>query len=132
MTHILIATPNKDSLMDFSTGFTKSDVEVSWAEGCEDVFSKLKNNKFDLLVVDEVLSDIMGLECIEKVIFENPFLNTAAISSLSPKDFHEESEGFGVLMQISVNPDSEDGGKLLDYLNNILKITNPDLKKRTN
>ena len=132
MIHILIATSDKDSLMDFSAGFGKNDITIAWATGCEQVLSQIKNNKFDLLVVDEMLSDIKGLECIEKVIFDNPFLNTAAISSLSPKDYHEESEGFGVLMQVPVNPDSEDGEKLLDYLNNILKITNSDLKKRTN
>ena len=117
--------------MEFSTGLTTNDVEVSWAEGCEDVFSKIKETKFDLLVVDEMLSDIMGLKCVEKIVLENPFLNTAAISSLSPEEFHEESEGLGVLMQIPVNPVAEDGEKLLDYLNNILSLTNPDLKKRT-
>ncbi|MCK5097102.1 MAG: hypothetical protein KAR45_03325 [Desulfobacteraceae bacterium] len=132
MTQILVATPNKDSLIDFSAGFGENDITITWAKGCEEVVSQIKNKKFDLLVVDEMLSDIKGLECIKKVIFENPFLNTAAISSLSPEDYHEESEGFGVLMQIPVNPGFEDGKKLIDYLNNILKITNPDLKKRTN
>ena len=131
MVNILIASLDKDSLMEFSTGFSKTDVEIAWVTGCEDVHAEIKNNKFDLLIVDEMLSDIKGLECIEKVVLENPFLNTAAISSLSPKDFHEESEGLGVLMQVPVNPISEDGDKLFDYLNNILSLTNPDLKKRT-
>ena len=127
MIHILIASPNKDSLMEFSAGLDINDVEISWAGGCEQVFSKIENNKFDLLIVDEMLSDIKGLECIEKTVLNNPFLNTAAISSLSPKDFHEESEGLGVLMQISVNPDSGDGEKMIDYLKKILKLTNKDL-----
>jgi DNA-binding NtrC family response regulator len=130
MVQILIASSDKDSLSEFVNGFGKNDVEVSWAKGCEDVFAKIRNNKFDLLIVDEMLSDIKGLECIEKVVFENPFLNTAAISSLSAEEYHEESEGFGVLMQIPVNPGFDDGKKMLDYLNNILSMTNPDLKKR--
>ncbi len=50
----------------------------------------------------------------------------AAISSLSSKDYHEESEGLGVLMQIPVNPGSEDGEKVLVYLNKILKLTSQD------
>lgn len=131
MVQILIATPEKESLLEFSTALSEKDVEISWVMTCDDVFSKIKSNTYDLLVVDEKLSDINGLKCIEKVVFENPFLNTAAISSLSPEDYHEESEGFGVLMQIPVNPDAEDGKKLLDYLFNILSLTNPDLKKRT-
>lgn len=126
MIHILIASPDKDSLMEFSAGLDIDDVEISWARGCEQVFSKIENNRFDLLIVDEMLSDIKGLECIEKTVFNNPFLNTAAISSLSSKDFHEKSEGLGVLMQISVNPGSGDGEKMIDYLKKILKLTNKD------
>ncbi|MCD4743839.1 MAG: response regulator [Desulfobacteraceae bacterium] len=127
MIHILIASQDKDSLMEFSAGLDTNDVEITWTKDCEHVISKIENNKFDLLIVDETLSDTKGLECIEKIIMNNPFLNTAAISSLSSKDFHEESEGFGVLMQIPVNPGSEDGEKMLDYLNKILKLTNRDL-----
>lgn len=127
MIHILIASQDKDSLMEFSAGLDTNDVEITWAKDCEHVISKIENNKFDLLIVDETLSDTKGLECIEKIIMNNPFLNTAAISSLSSKDFHEESEGFGVLMQIPVNPGSEDGKEMLDYLNKILKLTNRDL-----
>ena len=127
MIHILIASPDKDSLLEFSAGLDTNDVEITWAKGCEQVVSKTENNKFDLLIVDETLSDAKGLECIEKIIMNNPFLNTAAISSLSAKDFHEESEGFGVLMQIPVNPGSEDGKEMLDYLNKILKLTSRNL-----
>ncbi|MCK5542507.1 MAG: response regulator [Desulfobacterales bacterium] len=132
MVKILIATPDKDSLLEFSTGLQKSDVEITWVMKCEDVLLQIENNKFDLLFVDEMLSDMKGIECLNKVVFENPFLNTAAISNLSSKDFHEETEGLGVLMQIPVKPCSEDGQKLFDYLNNIIKMTNPDLNKRTN
>ena len=131
MVHILIATPDKDSLLEFSTGFNKSnDVEFTWVMKCEEVISKINQNEFDLLLVDEMLSDITGIECLNKVVLENPFLNTAGISSLSAKDYHEATEGLGVLMQIPINPVAEDGEKLFDYLNNISKMTNPDLKKR--
>ena len=131
MVHILIATPDKDSLLEFSTGFNKSnDVEFTWVMKCEEVIPKINQSKFDLLLVDEMLSDITGIECLNKVVLENPFLNTAAISSLSAKDYHEATEGLGVLMQIPVNSSAEDGEKLFDYLNNILKMTNPDLKKK--
>jgi DNA-binding response OmpR family regulator len=127
MIHILIACQDKDLLMEFSAGLETNDAKISWAKGCEQVFSKIKQNQFDLLIVDETLEDIKGLECIEKSVMNNPFLNTAAISSLSSKDFHEQSEGLGVLMQIPVNPSSNDGEKMLDYLNKILKLTNRDL-----
>jgi DNA-binding NtrC family response regulator len=130
MVNILIATPDKNSLLEFSRGFGNNDIEVTWVKGCAEVELEIAENKFDLLIVDEILSDIKGLECIKKIVMENPFLNTAAISSLSAKDFHEASEGLGVLMEIPTNPGAEHGEKLLDYLNNILNITNSDLNKK--
>ncbi len=123
MIRILIASPDKDSLLQFSTGLGKEDVEITWVKGHGEITAMIKKIEFHLLVVDELLSDIKGLESIGKVVMENPFLNTAAISSLSPEDFHEASEGLGVLMQIPVDPGPEDGAELMEHLNKILKLT---------
>ncbi len=124
MVQILIASQNQKSLDDFSAGFGKnSDTKIVWVDSCKEALLKIESSNFDLFVADEILSDIKGLGCIEKSVMANPFLNTAAISSLSEKDFHEASEGLGVLMQIPGNPVSDDGVKLLDYLEDILKRT---------
>jgi len=93
------------------------------AESCKTVFSKVKKEKFDLIITDEKLTDITGLECIEKLISSDPFLNTAAISSLSTTDFHEASEGLGILMQLPVNPGKESAEKLINQLKGILTLT---------
>ena len=44
MIHILIASPNNDSLMEFSAGLDTNDVEVTWAKDCEHVISKIDKN----------------------------------------------------------------------------------------
>ena len=63
-----------------------------------------------------------GLEFIEKVISKRPMVNCAAVSSLLPADFHEASEGLGILMQLPVRPDQEQAEKLLRQLKNILNL----------
>ena len=63
-----------------------------------------------------------GLEFIKTVIAIKPMINCAAVSSFLPDDFHEVSEGLGILMQLPVNPGHKYAGKLLERLNKILDI----------
>lgn len=123
MISILIVSTDKDSLEDLKTGLEENSVQVSWAESCDTVLSRTKEEDFDLIITDEMLSDMKGLECIEKLVSSNPFLNCAAISSLSSGDFHEASEGLGVLMQLPAKSGKKDVEKLLEHLKNILNVT---------
>ncbi|MBT3310570.1 MAG: response regulator [Desulfobacterales bacterium] len=123
MLRILLASTDKDSLFDLKTGFEEGGAQIVWAVTCGDIFLRLKEEKFDLIVIDEKLPEMNGLECIEKLIYLNPMLNCASISSLSPDEFHEASEGLGLLMQLPEKPDKEDALKLLDHLKIILNLT---------
>ncbi len=50
----------------------------------------------------ENLGDMTGLEFIRAIVSKRPMVNCAAISSLASEDFHEASEGLGILMQLPV------------------------------
>ncbi len=123
MIDILLVSPNKNLLSDLETGFKEYGAQITWVESCKDTLSILEKNKFDLIVTDEKLADTNGIECINKLVLLNPMLNCAAISSLPPDDFHEASEGLGVLMQLSKKSGKKDAIKLLDQLNTILNLT---------
>ncbi len=71
------------------------------------------------MVTDENLGDMTGLELIESVIASQPMLNCAAVSSLSPGDFHEASEGLGILMQLPVEAGKKEADQLLEHLKKI-------------
>jgi len=123
MLRILLVSPDKDSLIDLKTGFEEDGVQTTWVVTCGDIFFRLKEETFDLIVIDEKLPEMNGLECIEKLISSNPMLNCAVISSLSPDEYHEASEGLGILMQLPEKPVKEDAAKLIDHLNTILNLT---------
>jgi DNA-binding NtrC family response regulator len=123
MIQVLVVTTDKDSLINLKTACEENHARITWAESCDEVFLKLANENFDLIVTDETLADINGLDCIKKLIISNPLLNCAAISSLSSKDFHEASEGLGVLMQLPVRPEKENADRLFGHLKNILNLT---------
>ena len=72
---------------------------------------------------DEDLGDMSGLKLAYEVISVNPMINCAVASSLSHEDFHEASEGLGLLAQLSLQPGSEQANELLDQLKKIKNIS---------
>jgi DNA-binding NarL/FixJ family response regulator len=80
----------------------------------------IAEDDFDLVVADENLGDMTGLEFIKAIVAKRPMVNCAAVSSLTPADFHEASEGLGILMQLPIRPGPEHAEKLLEQLKNIL------------
>jgi len=109
--------------------FDQKNMAVLWAESGSTGLAMVSDKPFDLVVTDEHVGDMTGLEFAEKLITMNPMINCAAVSSLLPEEYHEASEGLGLLMQLPVKPGQEDVGKLLDHLKNILNLTKVDLNK---
>ena len=84
----------------------------------------IKANGFQIVVTDEYLSDMTGIQLIRELIEINPMINCAAISTLPADEYHEQSEGLGLIMQLPAQPSQEDGKELFKRLNNILNLTN--------
>jgi len=120
--NILLASRDKASMSAFKAGLEENQVQTAWAESGSTAIAKLTEGNFDLVVTDENLGDMTGLEFIEKVISKKPMVNCAAVNSLLPADFHEASEGLGILMQLPVRPGQEQAEKLLRQLKNILNL----------
>ena len=78
---------------------------------------------FDLLVADEILEDMSGIELIKSVAAKHPLLNCALVSSLPHKEFHEATEGLGILMQLPPQPGMDAADQLLSHLNKILSFS---------
>ena len=120
---ILLVSRDKASMSAFKAGLEENQVQTAWAESGSNAIVKIAEGRFDLVVTDENLSDMTGLEFIEKVISRKPMVNCAAVTSLLPADFHEASEGLGILMQLPVSPGQEQAEKLLSRLKTILNLT---------
>ena len=123
MNPVLIASRDNTSLSNLSAVLKENDVQVFIAESGANALSMISEQKFDLVIADETLSDMTGLEFARKLVSVNPMINCAMISSLSPEDFHEASEGLGILMQIPPEPDKVHAENLLNHLNKILRMT---------
>jgi len=124
MHKLLLVTSNKDSLsLLASTLAAQGDVDLSWAQSGDKALDMISDTAFDLVVTDERLGDMTGLELAAKLISINPMINCAAASSLSPEDFHEASEGLGLMDQLPLRPGKEDADNLLQRLIDLKKLT---------
>jgi len=124
MYKLLLVTTNKDSLSALASALEKhSEADLSWAESGGKALEIASDIPVDLVVTDEKLGDMTGLQLAFKLLSINPMINCAAVSSLSHDDFHEASEGLGLLAQLPFQPGAEQTEALLQRLK--------DLKKRS-
>lgn len=119
---ILLASRDKASMSALEAGLKENDVQTVWAESGSYALSLISERNFDLVVTDENLGDMTGLEFIEKVVSKKPMVNCAAVSTLLPLGFHEATEGLGILMQLPVRPGHEYAKELLEHLKSILDL----------
>ena len=76
----------------------------------------LKTTSIDLVIVDARLDDMTGIDFVKQVVKVNPLVNTVVVSDLSAEDFHEATEGLGVLLQLPRQPQAGDAERLLAVL----------------
>lgn len=90
---------------------------------------KLKGKRLDLVIVDEQLDDMSGIDFVKQFVNVNPLANTAIVGSLPGDEFHEVTEGLGVLMQLPPHPGKAEAEKLLDVLAKINGLLAPSVAK---
>jgi len=120
MIRIMLVGRDQTSLTALKSGLAQSDVHLVHAESGGIGLSMVTEGDFDLVVTDENLGDMTGLEFIKALVSKNPMVNCAAMSSLAPEDFHEAGEGLGILMQLPLRPDQEHAEMLLEQLKKIM------------
>jgi CheY-like chemotaxis protein len=128
MFKLLLVSSNKASLSGLASALAEhSDVDLSWAESGERALKIASDTTIDLVITDERLGDMTGLEFAGKLVSVNPRINCASVSQLSPENFHDASEGLGLMAQLPVRPGKEDAGKLIQCLSNLKENTHASL-----
>lgn len=126
MIKLLLVTPEKEPFNEFALVLAQNDdVEVSWAETGQRALDVVSGTSLDLVVVDEKLGDMTGIEFIKALVSVNPMINCAAVSPLPSDEFHEVSEGLGILAQLPVLPGAKDAEDVLKRLNHLKKLLQP-------
>lgn len=120
MLRLLLVSNNIESLSEFSSALKENDKnEILYAETCDKALKIINESAIDLVITDEVIGDMSGLDFARRLISSSPMTNCAAMSSLSEKDFHEASEGLGLMNHLPVPPGRSDASEVIDTLRRI-------------
>ena len=120
MENLLLVSSDKTSLSDLASALEKDkDVDVSWAKSGLEALESVSGPVFDLVITDETLSDMTGLELADKMLSVNPMIHCASVSTLSQKEYHEKSEGLGLMDPLPDRPGEKDAERLLRDLRRI-------------
>ena len=124
MIKILLVTSEREPFSEFARVLKqKDDIELTWTETGQEALEAISDNPVDLVIVNENIGDMTGIEFMKKLLPINPMINSAAVSPLSPEEFHEASEGLGVLVQLPVDPGKFEAEDLLKRLKNLKDLT---------
>lgn len=96
-------------------GKLKIDIETTGA----DALARVKAEPSRLVVIDTGLPDFEPLKLVVEIMMVSAMTNTAVVTDMTEEDFHEASEGYGVLKGLPVNPTKEDGVELAELLESI-------------
>ena len=86
MMQILFAGRDIASLPAFKRAIEESGGQVTCLVSGRQVIDAVSERNFDLLIAEESLGDMSGINLIEAVVSRQPMLNCAVVSSLSPDD----------------------------------------------
>ncbi len=82
----------------------------------EEALAAARDDSPVAMVVDSDLGEMAGVELVTRLLSVNAMINVALASDLPPENFHEDTEGLGLLMQLSPLPTSAEAGGLVDRL----------------
>lgn len=119
---VLIAAQG-DELNDLAQGLSAAGAEVSRAGSGGEALVMAGREAPDLVAAGQDLGDMTGLELARQLIQVNALINTALVSPLSPEEFHEATEGLGLLAQLPPNPPAVTARELLALLARIAGLT---------
>ncbi len=94
-------------------------IEISWVADGESAIAAIKRQRPDLLIVDARIGGREGFSLCRDVLRIDAFANMAAVSDLDEDDFHEASEGLGLIGRLPSRPTPEDFEKLMALLSTV-------------
>ena len=120
MENLLLVSSDKTPLSDLASALEKDkDVDVSWVKSGLEALKSVSGSSFDLVITDETLADMTGLELAGKLLSVNPMIHCASVSTLPSEEYHERSEGLGLMDPLPDRPGEKDAERLLQDLRRI-------------
>ena len=126
MVHILLAGKEADSFAAFNRELGKDQrLQVFQVDSAEQARRTIADGAIDVVVVAEELRDKESLQFIREIVADKPFITCALVSPLYPQEFHEQTEGLGLFMQLPVHPGAGAAKEMLALLEKLNQLHKP-------
>lgn len=123
MLRLLLVTTRQAKTGSFVEGLSSDgNVRLDRVASKDAALDFVRDNPPHLVIIDSELSGLEPLKLVAELLTVNAMVNTAVMSSLSDHEFHETTEGFGILDRLPIVPDEEDARNLLHKLRRVLGI----------
>lgn len=117
MLKLLLVSNDDEPLLELiSVLKDNDDIEILQAGSGNTALEMIKADTVDLVITTEEVGDMSGLALVKKLITTNPMINCVALSSMPKQEFHEASEGLGLMTNLSARPGREEVEELLRNL----------------
>jgi DNA-binding response OmpR family regulator len=123
MLDIVLVTARPQTMPAFIQGLSSDkEVRLKQVNSSLEALAAVRTAAPHLVVIDSDLPDSSPLDLVQRLLILNAMVNTAVISPLSESEFHEYSEGLGILQSLPLAPDAGDAASLLRQLRQILGL----------
>lgn len=124
MLRVLLVTTRQKSILSFIEGLSSdSAVYLDQVASRAEALGAVRFDSPHLVIIDSYgMPDKDSLSLVRELLMVNAMINCAVVSSLSDKEFHDASEGLGVLASLPITPDEKNAAELLSKLRDILGL----------
>ena len=121
MKRVVLAGPDRSVFKEIEELFSgQPEIDMAYEASGAEALKVAGQSSVVLAVADENLGDMSGLDFIRDLLMVNAMINSAVVSSLSHDDFHEASEGLGIMLQLSPQISRQEAQDLLNRLESIV------------
>jgi DNA-binding NarL/FixJ family response regulator len=123
MLNILLTTARPEVLRSFTEALSSDpEVRLEQVASAADALKAVRTSSPHLAVIDFELPDARPLDLVSELLMIDAMVSTAVMSLLSEEEFHEVSEGLGVLARLPAEPETGDAAELLGKLRGIIGL----------
>ena len=116
--NLVVQTRRPADLAAFVAGLETPGHSVALVSGLEDCKALLRTQPPDLMILD-LGPEADARRAVMDLLLVNAAVPTAVLSPMPEEDFHEATEGLGILTAVPLQPDAADAARLLQLLDKL-------------
>ena len=123
MNAVLVVTNRQEDLITFCNELrNQSTREVKCTADLSFVLESIKGDLSAVLVIDGNFEGMSDFSLVKEILTVNAMTTISVIIDMDDEQFHEITEGLGILMQLPENPTRQDAATLWEQVRQVTGI----------